>query len=165
MRDDEKDLIIKVVEIRSYTKSRKKRVLQTIPFPSGTKEYKAAHYQANKEWYSRRHSEYKDRNPKDAAQRTKIYETKIRLKVLRHYSGSEKPFCKCCGESTYEFLAVDHINNGRGNPAERSGGALFRQLLREGFPKGFQILCHNCNTAKGHYGKCPHPEIYSKWII
>jgi len=31
-------------------------------------------------------------------------------------------------------------------------------LKRNYFPTGFQLLCHNCNLAKGFYGKCPHDE-------
>lgn len=27
---------------------------------------------------------------------------------------------------------------------------------RNGYPKGFRVLCHNCNMAIGFYGYCPH---------
>jgi hypothetical protein len=27
------------------------------------------------------------------------------------------------------------------------------------FPDGFQVLCHNCNLAKGYYGECPHNSL------
>jgi hypothetical protein len=28
-----------------------------------------------------------------------------------------------------------------------------------GYPKDrYQLLCHNCNMAKGFYGLCPHQE-------
>ncbi len=29
-------------------------------------------------------------------------------------------------------------------------------LITNNFPKGFQILCWNCNYAKGVFGECPH---------
>ena len=29
-------------------------------------------------------------------------------------------------------------------------------LIENKFPAGIQILCHNCNLAKGFYGACPH---------
>lgn len=32
-------------------------------------------------------------------------------------------------------------------------------LRRNNYPNGFQVLCHNCNMAKGFYGKCPHQSI------
>lgn len=31
-------------------------------------------------------------------------------------------------------------------------------LKTNGYPDGFQTLCHNCNMAKGFYGICPHKE-------
>ena len=33
-----------------------------------------------------------------------------------------------------------------------------RWITKNNSPKGFQILCHNCNMAKGFYGKCPHQK-------
>jgi hypothetical protein len=71
--------------------------------------------------------------------------------------------CACCGESEPVFLAVDHVNGG-GNAHRRSmsskgrvvGASNFYVWLeRNGFPQGFQLLCHNCNFAKSH-GGCPH---------
>lgn len=68
--------------------------------------------------------------------------------------------CACCGESTPEFLAIDHINGG-GNAHRRSLGKrdIYFWLRAEGYPTEFQILCHNCNHAKGSYGICPHERL------
>jgi len=68
--------------------------------------------------------------------------------------------CTCCGETRYEFLAFDHIN-GSGNKHRRElkGAKRIQQWLKENnYPEGFRILCHNCNLAKGFYGRCPHEE-------
>ena len=35
---------------------------------------------------------------------------------------------------------------------------LQKWIIENNFPKGFQILCHNCNVAKGLYGECPHEK-------
>ena len=77
-----------------------------------------------------------------------------RVAVIEAYGGR----CACCGEGTYEFLALDHINGGGGQHRRQvTSQSLYRLLIREGFPKGeYQILCHNCNMAKGFYGQCPH---------
>lgn len=81
-----------------------------------------------------------------------------RLEVLRHYSGGE-PRCACCGETTVEFLCIDLIFGG-GNKHRRETGTLtgkmYRWLKKSGFPEGFRVLCHNCNMARGFYGRCPH---------
>jgi hypothetical protein len=86
--------------------------------------------------------------------KSKILLKKSRLKILNHYGA----FCRCCGESTYEFLTIDHINGG-GNKHSKEigkGTSLQRWIIKNNFPKEFQILCYNCNCAKGHHGICPH---------
>ena len=84
------------------------------------------------------------------------YKKKLRIACLSFYGGNP-PKCNCCKENTYEFLAIDHINGG-GNKhkKERGCSSLYAWLVRNNFPDGFQVLCHNCNLAKGFYGACPH---------
>lgn len=79
----------------------------------------------------------------------------LRAEVIVAYGGC----CQCCGESTSEFLAVDHKYGGGGDHRARvgTGRSFYLWLKRNGFPKEeFRLLCHNCNTALGHYGYCPH---------
>lgn len=94
-------------------------------------------------------------NPEKRRAIEKRVRDKIRLRILIHYGGSP-PKCKCCGESQLEFLSLDHINGGGSKERRIYGSKLAYSLIRRGFPKGYQILCHNCNQAKGYYGKCPH---------
>lgn len=77
--------------------------------------------------------------------------------VLTHYGGNP-PKCACCGEARVEFLSVDHMNGGGSRHIRSIGGGnmFYRWLVKNGFPPGFQILCMNCNCAKGRYGRCPH---------
>jgi hypothetical protein len=85
-----------------------------------------------------------------------------RIAVLEHYGGSP-PRCACsgCGESRYEFLSIDHINGG-GRKHRQSLGmkTLYQWLIKNGFPDGFRVLCHNCNQSIGLYGYCPHQNKY-----
>ena len=78
------------------------------------------------------------------------------MAVLIYYGGNP-PKCSCCGESTYQFLSIDHIKGG-GNKHRKAVKAqnLYWWIIKNNFPEGFQILCHNCNLAKGFYGRCPH---------
>lgn len=81
---------------------------------------------------------------------------KSREEALARYGGS----CACCGEARYEFLAIDHRNGG-GNRHRLSGkftpgNGFIKWLKRNGWPKGFRVLCHNCNSSLGYYGYCPH---------
>ena len=86
-----------------------------------------------------------------------------RLVVLKFYGG-EIPHCNCCGEKELKFLSIDHVEGG-GSKHRRSmgikgkGGNIYFWLIRNDFPQGFQVLCHNCNMAKGFYGTCPHKMV------
>lgn len=79
---------------------------------------------------------------------------KNKMLVFNHYSNGV-PRCACCNESDDRFLTVDHINND-GAEHRKSVSNIYSWLVRNGFPDGFQILCYNCNCAKGIYGECPH---------
>ncbi len=79
--------------------------------------------------------------------------------VISHYSGGQN-CCECCGETRYEFLAVDHVERlwvGK-RPRNEGGDRLIRRLIRCKFPVGYRILCHNCNSARGFHGVCPHEK-------
>jgi len=80
----------------------------------------------------------------------------LKFEVMSHYTGSI-PRCQCCGETVHEFLSIDHID-GRSEEHHRGivGAILYRWLKKNGYPDGYQVLCHNCNQAKGLYGVCPH---------
>jgi len=87
---------------------------------------------------------------------------RLKQETMNAYGGH----CACCGESILEFLSLDHINNDgamqRRQHTGKSGGGLsfYKLLKRNGFPQGqLQVLCHNCNCAKGYYGYCPHEKI------
>ena len=91
----------------------------------------------------------------------------VRLNAARneavvHYSAGAMR-CACCYESEPKFLALDHINGeGPRMPGvSRVGNAFCAWLKREGFPPGLQVLCHNCNCAKGKALRCPHGALVS----
>jgi hypothetical protein len=81
----------------------------------------------------------------------------LRTRVLFAYGG-RCPFCACCGETRLAFLTLDHVNGaGRAHRRLRKGWqGVYRGLVRDSFPGGFQLLCFNCNIARGLYGSCPH---------
>lgn len=82
---------------------------------------------------------------------------RTRTRVINHYGGR----CACCGEHRLPFLAIDHVNGGgtaHRRAINRVGAAFYRWLIREHFPEGFRVLCHNCNLAIGFYGRCPHED-------
>ena len=89
---------------------------------------------------------------------------RLKQEVLAHYGGA----CACCGESTPEFLTIDHVNGG-GVRHRRllglKGMDFYRWLKREGFPTGYQTLCFNCNCAKGARRRLSAPTCSRReWI-
>ncbi len=87
-----------------------------------------------------------------------------RDRVIQEY-GSR---CACCGETTKEFLALDHINgDGREHRkavigSGRGSSGFYSWVIRHKFPPDLQLLCHNCNSSLGYYGYCPHRPDYKR---
>jgi hypothetical protein len=78
---------------------------------------------------------------------------KLREEAFAGYGGK----CECCGENTFEFLAIDHrYGGGRKEREKLSTAQIARKVINKNFPDEYRILCHNCNSAIGWYGKCPH---------
>ncbi len=83
---------------------------------------------------------------------------KVKEQVYLAYGGYK---CACCGETEPSFLSIDHINNdGAKHKRENrlhTGEQMYRWLVRNDFPDGFQVLCMNCQWGKrNNSGICPH---------
>lgn len=87
----------------------------------------------------------------------KLLKRKRRAELIKRYGGK----CVCCGETRYNFLTFDHVNN---NGAEerrkfkgtRGTGTFLYKLYHGPIREDIVILCYNCNCSKGFYGECPH---------
>lgn len=92
----------------------------------------------------------------------RIYADRLKREVLTYY-GNGHLVCVCCGESTYQFLTLDHINNDGAKDRRmirRSGHNIYRYLRKMKYPSGFQTLCFNCNSGKEiNNGLCPHKQM------
>jgi len=114
-------------------------------------------------------------DPKNrVGEKASLHRDAIRLKILQNYSkalsNSDIPCCNCCGQKSHvDFLAVDHIAGKKemdsepelvklGYSSKLTSFRLRKFILENNFPKGFQILCTNCNFAKGmtkNNNECP----------
>jgi hypothetical protein len=112
------------------------------------------------------HKKYEKDNRKRLNQNSRYYNEDKRFEVClmysKRHSNSDIPCCRCCGENTdVRFLAIDHIQ-GRKNLSKKEAGLggdkLILFLKKNNYPEGYQVLCHNCNSAKGHSkdNTCPH---------
>jgi Zn finger protein HypA/HybF involved in hydrogenase expression len=89
-----------------------------------------------------------------------IHGADLKKQVFAAYGGYR---CACCGETEPLFLCIDHINNDGAEHrrqlgvGRRGGNDTYHWLKKQGFPPGFQVLCHNCNIGKHlNKGVCPH---------
>jgi len=81
---------------------------------------------------------------------------RFRAETITAYGG----MCACCGETDPAFLTMDHKGGGGAEfrrTTGKNGAYIYRWLKNHGFPKDdFQLLCWNCNWAKGTGLECPH---------
>ena len=112
--------------------------------------------------------DYRLRNIEQHRNRARVYHNTIakqrfediKIQVMTHYSRG-RPECACCGENFHiDFLALDHIKPRKemGHKSSFTGIKIYRWIIKNDYPDGFQILCHNCNTAKFRLGICPHQK-------
>lgn len=72
-------------------------------------------------------------------------------KILENYGGCE---CCRCGFSDLRALSIDHISS-NGADHRKSIGKMatlkfYDYLIANDFPKGYQVLCMNCQWIKRH---------------
>ena len=89
---------------------------------------------------------------------------KIKFDIIFHYSHGTMT-CACCGEDQLHFLSIDHPNNdGAAHRKAIGRPEIYRWLIKNNYPEGFQVLCFNCNIGKKiNDGICPHevPKLIS----
>lgn len=102
-----------------------------------------------------RRTRIRESDPDAVARYQRELRRKWREAALAAYGG----VCACCGEERYEFLAIDHIDGGGTRERRQNfvnGSSVNKWLADRGYPSGYRVLCHNCNSALGYYGYCPH---------
>jgi len=125
-------------------------------------------YLANRETYLQYRREYHQRNRDKIIEQDRNARLKRKLQVLSHY-GHGAARCVCCGVTEYEFLTLDHIDASgadhrkqlkkeAGIGGHATGWFIYKWLLENGLPKGYQTLCFNCNVGKHRtkINRCPH---------
>ncbi len=79
---------------------------------------------------------------------------RIKLEILSHYGPNGKLQCSWpdCEIIDPDMLSLDHIENDgasrRRDKKTKGGYHEYREIIREGFPEGFQTLCHNHQWKK-----------------
>lgn len=129
------------------------------------------------QWYKENHSSQRKKQnrhyhevlkyrPKTKEERASLAERSRRQNAVnkeRVYQAYGGYVCACCGETEPAFLSIDHVNNDgykqRKKGIQGSGGRIYRWLISNNFPPGYQVLCMNCQHGKArNNGVCPHKE-------
>jgi len=127
----------KLLSLENFHKGRK----YVCGFRSACKDCRREHAK-NNYWNKGGRQKYRD-NWKEVSQRMK----KI---VLTHYGADlNKPMCTKCGFDNVKALSIDHIGGG-GNQHRKKikTWSIYRWLINQGFPSGYQTLCMNCQWIK-----------------
>jgi len=122
--------------------------------------YRKQYYRDNKEIMLANMAKYREAHKDDPAFWTarrdakNRYQAALKAKVFSAYGNK----CTCCGETEEQFLTIDHIHgDGKQHRAEVGIRGVYKSIRDQGFPKDrYQLLCCNCNWAKGIFGICPH---------
>lgn len=114
----------------------------------------------NKERTAEQRRTYKKRNWDTVSERLRLNKVAARLKdkvmAIDHYSQGKNE-CACCKEKGVPFLTIDHVKGGGHQHRKEVRLYYLPTWLRiRSYPTGYQILCFNCNLAKGSKPECPH---------
>ena len=123
------------------------------------KDYNRAYYQTHKEYFKQKSRKYAH----SLIGKARIYKWRHSIKgveaiqksrkipkvsVLTHY-GNGKCSCVKCRFSDIRALTIDHINGGgKQHRLEMKSWNLYRWLIENGYPEGYQTLCMNCQWIK-----------------
>ncbi len=73
---------------------------------------------------------------------------KTKLDVLMRYSPNL--ICKLCGYDDKRALTIHHLEGGGNKHALSLSNHLYEWLQKNNYPKGYQVLCFNCNWLEAH---------------
>ena len=109
------------------------------------RKYRLEHKEEIRTYLREYHRKHRDRLEASS----KRSRGKLKGEILTHYGNGE---CKCmkCGFSDIKALTLDHIVaiGGKRQRTRSSGYYFYVDLKRQGFPKGYQTLCSNCQRIK-----------------
>jgi len=121
-------------------------------YPDYMRQWRAANRERVHEYEQQYYEANRDRK-RDAKH---LWHEGLQKQVFDHYGWS----CACCGST--EQITIDHVEgDGRQHREQLFGanyngnaGRMYRWLIDNGFPEGFQALCRRCNRSKGTSTEC-----------
>lgn len=111
---------------------------------------KQGYYRNNREKILAQTKKYQMEHPERRQKWNNKLANKRKLEVLTHY-GNKRLACVICGESRIDCLSIDHIRGGGTQhrlKTKLAGEKMYRWLIENDFPVGYQTLCMNCQFIK-----------------
>lgn len=130
--------------------------------PEGIKEYHQTYFQTHKD----KMGEQGKKNYPKYKENKREYQRNLTSKYKNLFLEMYGNQCSCCGENIQDFLTIEH-KQGQQKISRRTGLVAYRDAVKEFRPDLYEVLCWNCNCAKGKLGYCPHhpPEIIVPYEI
>jgi len=115
------------------------------------KEYHKIYAQTHRD----KMNEYSRRGYPKQKENKREYQRNLTLKYKQTFLDMYGNACSCCGETIFDFLTIEH-KQGQQKISRRTGLVAYRDAIKEYRPDLYEVLCWNCNCAKGKLGYCPH---------
>ena len=136
--------------------------LHRVNNPGKHKQYRQRWHQKNRDRMLMAQKKYREDHP-ELLERARKKTLELKTTVYNHYSNSN-PHCMCpgCCVDNVRVLCLDHINGGgtkHRKEVSRSNASYWRWFIKNNFPDGYRILCHNCNHSYAVYGECLHDQV------
>ena len=91
---------------------------------------------------------YRQKNLLKILFREREHYNEIRNACISHYS-KKGMVCLKCKCNDIRVLVIDHIDNSGAQLRKTlKASSIYAWLVKNNFPEGFQVLCHNCNWLK-----------------
>jgi hypothetical protein len=133
-----------------------KKGYYTSPCKACQQKKQKAYYRKNKPQptnAAQKQKNYRTRNKKRLLKTKKSDHSNFRLRALWKYGG-QPPSCKCCGTNNIRFLCLSNTKTRAITNSHRG----FQKIIKANYPKGFEVMCHNCANSNLTYGECSHPQ-------
>lgn len=123
------------------------------------KAYNRSYYTRNRDAVIQQVATYRAQNIETLREWCRAYSFRKHREWKRAALAVIGESCACCGESTFEFLTIDHVDNdGHIHRRQINQRNIYEWLAKVDYKTDFrlQTLCFNCNFAKRYNGECPH---------
>lgn len=107
-----------------------------------------AYYWQHREHLLEQARNYREQNRRQINAKSRARTHRRKLEVFLYYSNGTME-CNYCGIDDVDMLCIDHIEGGGYQQKQRIPSPTFyRWLQKQNYPKGYQVLCFNCNFKK-----------------